>query len=201
MCPTLPGYPPSGIPEDVDKYDLKVDAGDILTIIDHFKAEKVVVGGHDFGGAVLQALALLCPERIAGLIINSPIIQTFYELVNFDHAQQQLSKYRIPYIEYQPGDDKKIESIVRTIRDPRRRQEVYDYLVKSSTHGMMKYHKKDYPGPAYGDRVDTSEMFFTVPTLILWGLGDESFSLKLLDGLPGRLLNTFRLVTLSEMGH
>lgn len=202
VCPTLRGYPPSDIPENVDAYDLTLIVSDILKILDHFHVQRAIVGGHDFGGAAIQMLALLHPERVTGLIImNSPIVPNFYDLANFDQEQQKLSEYTIRYHQYQPGDDKNEEFVVRNIRDPTRRQAVRDYLTSSPIHGMLSYYKKNYPAPPYGNSVDTCMMLYTVPTLIIWGLEEEYFSLRILDNLPQLFLNTIRLVTVPGAGH
>ncbi|KAL5358816.1 Alpha/Beta hydrolase protein [Aspergillus floccosus] len=202
VCPTLRGFPPSDVPDDVDAYDMPHIVGDVVVIIGHFKAEKAIIGGHDFGGAAIQMLAMMAPGRIAGLIlINTPILPNFYDLVNFDEEQQKMSEYTIRYIQYQPGGEKDEAEVVKFIRDPARRQEIQEYMRNSPMHGMFAYYKKNYPGPPYGQKVDTSHMRFQAATLILWGVQDEYFSSKFLDGIPRLFLAPTRLVTLPEIGH
>ncbi|KAK7402893.1 hypothetical protein QQX98_011343 [Neonectria punicea] len=203
VCPTLRGYPPSDIPGvDDASYALSTVVGDILAVLDHFKADKAIVSGHDFGGAVIQLLALLHPERVEGLIIiNSLIIPRMYDLVNHDQDQQAMSAYTIKYIQYQPDDDKNVDFLVRTIRDEAYREEFRQYLNDCPIEGMFGYYKSNYPGPPYGQVVDTSAMLYQVPTLIIWGLEDEYFSLKMLDQIPNHFKKTLRLVTLPGAGH
>uniref|UniRef100_A0A8H7NHA0 AB hydrolase-1 domain-containing protein n=1 Tax=Bionectria ochroleuca TaxID=29856 RepID=A0A8H7NHA0_BIOOC len=203
VCPTLRGYPPSDIPEVGDtSYALSTVIGDIIAILDHFSANKAIVGGHDFGGTAIQLLALLHPERVEGLIIiNSPIIPRMYDLVNHDQDQQAMSPYTIQYIQHQPGNEKNVDFVVRTIRDAAYREEVRKYLNDSPIEGMFAYYKQNYPGPPYGQVVDTSTMLYQVPTLIIWGLEDEYFSLKMLDGIPNHFKDSVRLVTLPGTGH
>lgn len=202
VCPTLRGFPPSDVPDDVDAYDLSHVVGDMVTIIGHFKAEKAIIGGHDFGGAAIQMLAMMAPDRIAGLIlINTPIMPRLYDLVNFDEGQQKMSEYTLKFMRYQPGDEKNEAEVVKFIRDPARRQEVQEYMRTSPMHGMFAYYKKNYPGPPYSQKVDTSHMRFQVPTLIIWGVEDEYFSPKFLDQVPQIFLAPTRLVTLPGVGH
>jgi pimeloyl-ACP methyl ester carboxylesterase len=183
-------------------YDLAVVMQDILAVLDHFRVEKAILRGHDLGGAVIQQMVFLHPSRIAGLsIINSPILPTFNQLVNFDKEQQSLSQYTIQYHQYQARDPIDEEYIVRTIRDPARRRVVQEYLASSSINGMLNYYKKNYPSPPYGKKVDTSFVMYNIPTLIIWGLQDEYFSLKVLDNLPLYFRDTLRLVTLPSAGH
>ena len=44
-------------------------AGVVRGFLDALSMEKVVLGGHSMGGAVVQAVALAHPERLAGLIL------------------------------------------------------------------------------------------------------------------------------------
>lgn len=201
--PTLRGYPPSDILEvSEESYALTAVVEDILVILDELEVEKAFIGGHDFGGAAIQLLTLLHPERVEGLIIiNSPIVPRFYDLVNFDKDQQALSAYTIPYIEYQPGDDKNIEVVIQNIQDDDYREEIRQYLIDSPMDGMFAYYKYNFPAPPYGMVVDTSAMVYQVPTLIIWGVEDEYFSLKMLDGIPTHFNETVRLVTLPGAGH
>ncbi|KAI9155725.1 Epoxide hydrolase [Paramyrothecium foliicola] len=203
VCPTLRGYPPSDIPPITEEaYNLTAVVGDILAILDHFDAPKAIVGGHDFGGAAMQMLAMLYPERVSKLIIiNSPIVPRHYDLVNFDEEQQRLSAYTIPYMKYQPGDDKNLDVVVEHIPNETYRREIRDYLSESPMEGMLAYYKYNYPAPPYGVHVDTSAMLYRVPTLIIWGLDDPYFSLKILDQIPRCFKNTVRLVTLPDAAH
>lgn len=203
VCPTLRGYPPSDMPEVAEEsYALSAVIGDIIVVLDHFRAKKAIIGGHDFGGAVVQLLALLHPERVEGLIIiNSPIIPRMYQLINHDKDQQAMSAYTIAFIQHQEGDDKNVDFVVRTIRDEAHRDEIRQYLNKSPIEGMLAYYKFNYPGPPYGQVIDTSSMLYQVPTVIIWGLEDEYFSAKMLDAIPNYFQETVRLVTLPGVGH
>lgn len=201
--PSLRGFPPSDIPEVTEEaYALTTVITDVIAILDDFKVEKAIIGGHDFGGAAIQLLTILHPERIEGLIIiNSPILPRFYDLVNHDKDQQAMSAYTIPFRNFKAGDDKNIESIIQPIPDEAHREEIRQYLNDSPMEGMYAYYKYNYPGPPYDANVDTSGMLYQVPTLIIWGLDDKYFSRKMLDDIPNFFLDTVRLVTLPGVGH
>ncbi|KAH6693563.1 Alpha/Beta hydrolase protein [Plectosphaerella plurivora] len=201
--PTLRGFPPSDIPEVTEEaYTMPTVIGDVIAILDEFQVEKAIIGGHDFGGAAIQLLTILHPERVEGLIIiNSPILPRFYDLVNHDKDQQETSDYTIPYINFKAGDDKNVDVVVQPIQDEAYRDEIREYLNESPMEGMYAYYKFNYPGPPYGANVDTSVMLYQVPTLIIWGLDDEFFSRKMLDSLPNFFMDTVRLVTLPGVGH
>jgi pimeloyl-ACP methyl ester carboxylesterase len=162
------------------------------------------VAGHDWGGVVLQAFALTRPERVDGLIIlNSPILAPFVHLVNHDPAQQRLSEYTVAYHEYREGDEVDLAYVTRNIRDPQWREEVSEYLAASPLHGMLSYYKTGYPARPYGapDPEDVSGFVYHVPTLIIWGLDEEYFSLKVLNDLWDWFTESYRLVTIPGAGH
>ncbi|KAM3424722.1 hypothetical protein BST61_g6709 [Cercospora zeina] len=185
VTPTLRGFPPSDVPSDEDAYALPNVVGDLVALITHFNARQVVLGGHDFGSAVIQLLALSKPELVSGLLLmNAAIIPRLQELVNFDSEQQKASEYTIHYMKYQIGDDKEVEDKAKFIRDPARRKEIEDYLTASPINGMMAYYKKNYPAPPYGQTSPMQNVSFSVPALILWGVEDEYFIPKFVDGIP-----------------
>ena len=44
-------------------------ARDVLAFIDKISSEKAVIVGHSMGGKVAQSLALMAPDRVAGLVV------------------------------------------------------------------------------------------------------------------------------------
>lgn len=70
ILPDLRGYGASPLGDA--KISMESMAGDLVHLLDHLGLEKAVFGGHSMGGYVVQNLARLFPERLAGLaLINS----------------------------------------------------------------------------------------------------------------------------------
>jgi pimeloyl-ACP methyl ester carboxylesterase len=65
IAPDLRGFGDSDKPDG--PFGPEQHTGDMLALIDALGLERVGVVGHDVGGAVMQPLARLAPERIAGL--------------------------------------------------------------------------------------------------------------------------------------
>ena len=68
LLPNQRGYSDSDAPEAVEAYDIDNLCKDLLGLLDHFGYEKAMFVGHDWGAIVVWNLALLHPERVAGVI-------------------------------------------------------------------------------------------------------------------------------------
>lgn len=69
IAPDLRGLGDSERNDEVDKFTKDQLALDLFAIADTLGLEEFYLGGHDWGGAVVQEMALLQPQRIKKLII------------------------------------------------------------------------------------------------------------------------------------
>lgn len=65
------GYGRSGCPAAVEAYDIVHITGDLLTVLDALGEERAVFVGHEIGAAAVWTLALLAPQRVAGVVALS----------------------------------------------------------------------------------------------------------------------------------
>jgi pimeloyl-ACP methyl ester carboxylesterase len=72
VAPDLRGYGRSDRPEEVEKYTILHDIGDIVGLIDALGAKQAVIAGHDIGAAIAWQTALLRPDRFRAVIALSP---------------------------------------------------------------------------------------------------------------------------------
>ncbi|HXN22253.1 MAG TPA: alpha/beta hydrolase [Candidatus Dormibacteraeota bacterium] len=68
MAPDQRGFGASDKPEKIADYDLIDLTGDTVGLLDTLGGEKAVFAGHDWGGVLAWAMAVLHPERTAGVI-------------------------------------------------------------------------------------------------------------------------------------
>ena len=68
LAPDQRGYGGSTRPEAVDEYDIVHLTGDLLGLLDEIGEQKAVFVGHDWGSMVVWQLALLHPDRVAGVV-------------------------------------------------------------------------------------------------------------------------------------
>lgn len=75
IAPDQRGYGLTSRPEAVTDYDVEHLTGDLVGLLDHLGVEKAVFCGHDWGGIVVWQMALMHPDRCAGIIgLNTPFM-------------------------------------------------------------------------------------------------------------------------------
>lgn len=67
VAPDQRGYGRSSRPHDLEAYDIQHLTGDLVALLDTLGEEKAVFVGHDWGAMVVWQLALLHPDRVAGV--------------------------------------------------------------------------------------------------------------------------------------
>jgi pimeloyl-ACP methyl ester carboxylesterase len=68
VAPDQRGYGDSSRPEAIEDYDIVHLTDDLLGVLDDLGEERAVFVGHDWGSMVVWQLALLHPERVAGVV-------------------------------------------------------------------------------------------------------------------------------------
>src|SRR5689334_16576533 len=69
VAPDMRGYNLSSRPDDVSEYDTAKLAGDLRSFIHERGAESALIAGHDWGGSVAWATAMIHPEVVDRLAI------------------------------------------------------------------------------------------------------------------------------------
>lgn len=72
VAPDLRGYGRSDRPEEVEKYTMLHDIGDVVGLVDALGAKQSVIAGHDIGAAIAWQAALLRPDIFRAVIALSP---------------------------------------------------------------------------------------------------------------------------------
>jgi pimeloyl-ACP methyl ester carboxylesterase len=67
IAPDQRGYGRSSKPEAIEDYDIVHLTDDLLGLLDELGEERAVFVGHDWGSMVVWQMALLHPERVAGV--------------------------------------------------------------------------------------------------------------------------------------
>ena len=71
VAPDLRGYGRSDRPQEVEKYTILHDIGDIVGLVDALGTQQAVIAGHDVGATIAWQAALLRPDRFRAVIALS----------------------------------------------------------------------------------------------------------------------------------
>jgi len=203
VAPDLRGYNLSSQPTEIGAYRLRAVVEDLVQLIAGLGYERAAIIGHDWGGSAAWRLASAYPERVERLIIlNAPHPNALARELSSNPAQQAASRHvnwlRSPDMEeaLAADDFARLKDWLRSM--PRaghawltpERLQGYAAVWRRGLTGALNYYRASPLHPAAdsseataGLRLHEEHFFVSVPTLVLWGMRDESLVPELLDGL------------------
>ena len=93
----LRGYNKSSQPEGVENYAIEKLIGDVDAVLKHFKRDKAVIVGHDWGGFIAWSYAMARPDRTDRLIVlNLPHPKGLMRELANNPQQQKNSATPVP---------------------------------------------------------------------------------------------------------
>lgn len=196
----LRGYNLSDKPKGVESYDMRLLVGDVAAVIKANGAEKAIVVGHDWGGAIAWQTAMHAPQLVDRLIIvNLPHPRGLARELAHNPEQQKNSQYarnfQLPDAHLKLGAEKLAELAPTAVRG-----KYVDAFRRSDFESMLNYYKRNYPREPYTDAAGPV-VKVKVPVLQFHGLKDWAL-------LPGALNDTWQwlegsytLVTIPDAGH
>jgi pimeloyl-ACP methyl ester carboxylesterase len=196
----LRGYNLSDQPKGVENYTIDKLVADVDAVVKHFKKDKAVIVGHDWGGMIAWSYAMAHPEKVDRLIIlNLPHPKCLMRELANNPEQQKNSQYARNFQLPGAAELVKPELLVFWVKDPEALKLYLEAMKRSSVEGMLNYYKANYPKEPYKDDRDLPRV--KCPVLMFHGLKDIYL-------LPGALNDTwkhldgeFTLVTIPEAGH
>lgn len=196
----LRGFNKSDQPQGVENYTMDKLVGDVVAVIKHFKQDKAIIVGHDWGGAISWAFAMGHPEMTSQLVLlNLPHPRGLTRELANNPEQQKNSEYARNFQQPDAVNKVKPEMLVFWVKDPEARKKYLEALKRSSMEGMLNYYKANYPRPPYKEGREFPPV--KCPVLMIHGLKDTAL-------LPGALNDTWKwvekdltLVTVPQAGH
>ena len=197
------GYNLSDKPTGVENYDMSLLVGDVAAVIKSEGAEKSVIVGHDWGGAIAWSFAAMMPQMTDKLIIvNLPHLDCMARELANSPAQQANSQYARNF--QAPDSHTRLNATMLATMvsrgDPDAKAKYQKAFENSSFDSMMNYYRRNYPSGAEAGgerRLPKIKM----PVLQFHGLTDTAL-------MPGGLNNTWdylekdwTLVTFPGVGH
>ncbi len=197
------GYNLSDKPEGVENYVVPKLVGDIDAVVKHFKQDKAIIVGHDWGGIVAWSYAMAHPETTDKLIIlNLPHPKCLQRELANNPQQQKNSAYARNFQKPDAAEKMQPGMLTFWVKDADARKKYLEAFTRSSMEGMLNYYKANYPREPYTYSDDEPKYpLIKCPVLMFHGLDDTAL-------LPGGLNDTWKylekdltLVTIPKAGH
>jgi pimeloyl-ACP methyl ester carboxylesterase len=206
VAPDMRGYNLSSKPSEVQKYHVKDLIEDLRALAEHLGHEKLIMVGHDWGGAVAWSAALRHPELLEKLIIiNSPHPAVFArELLN-NPDQQKASQYMLMLRSAEAERILSENSFARLtdvlvqfgsqweMSEEHRLKYIEAWSQPGALTGSLNYYRASplYPPTSGNDQEQINSILnlpkemltVKVPTLVIWGEQDRALLSGNLDGL------------------
>lgn len=195
------GYNLSDQPEGVENYKVDRLVADLVAVVDHFKREKAIIVGHDWGGLVAWTFAMTHPDRTERLVIlNLPHPNGLIRELANNPQQRLASTYARAFQEPDAALKVTPEVLGFWVKGDDAKQKYLAAFKRSSIEGMLNYYKANYPREPY-DAAAPEFPNVKCPVLMFHGLKDVAL-------LPGALNDTWQwidndltLITIPNAGH
>jgi epoxide hydrolase 4 len=195
------GYNLSDKPQGKEHYDMNLLVEDVRSVVLHFKQEKVILVGHDWGGRVAWGFATKYPEMTQRLIVcNLPHPRGLARERAHSNEQKMNTAYARAFQEEGAHTKLTAEGLARRIQDPTVRERYIEAFRRSDFEAMLHYYKQNYPRPPFLE--DTSPVVKVKPPVLLFhGLEDKALLHGALNHTWEWLERDLTLVTIPGVGH
>ncbi|CZR61382.1 related to epoxide hydrolase [Phialocephala subalpina] len=76
VVPDMIGYAGTDAPEDPKEYTFKKISDDLAKLVEHVGVSSIILGGHDWGGAVVYRMAMYYPKLLSAVFsVCTPFVQ------------------------------------------------------------------------------------------------------------------------------
>ena len=230
IAPDQRGYRHSSKPGGPEQYHTNLLVADVFALADALGVSEFTVVGHDWGGAIAWVVAMAGQAYAAGpyagrvnraIIANAPHPAVMQYLLYTDPDQRAASQYIRTF------RDSRNDALVRrggllpllakafpdrgsSIRPEPEEQAALleDWSDPDTAFGMINWYRAstiDVPPmeqpfvvPAEARPIETPVI--TIPTLVIWGLGDKALCPANLDGL-GDHVTDLTVARIADAGH
>jgi len=195
------GYNKSGQPDGVENYGVDKLAADVQAVVKHFKQDKAIVVGHDWGGVVAWTVALTYPDMADKLVVlNLPHPSGMTRELANNPKQQAASAYARGF--QQPGAHKTLnaQALAFWVKDADARPKYIAALNRSSIESMLNYYVANYPKEPYED---SAQEFPNIkcPTLVIHGMDDTALLAAGHNSTWDHIDNELTIITIPGAGH
>ena len=209
VAPDLPGYNRSDKPRRVDGYRDHVVADDIADLVEHLGENRVVIGGHDWGGAIAWLFAMRHPKLIDRLVVmNCPHPVTFSKALG-DPRQMLKSWYMgffqvplLPEIALSANRFAAVRRLYPTRSDHFNDVDLQRYLDAAARSERFRGGLNYYRAAGRRNPMQRRDDLRVVerPALVIWGDRDAVLKPELAE-VPSRWGPNVRIEHIPDAGH
>lgn len=205
VAPDQRGFNESSAPEGIKNYKLDTLALDMLFLVKHFRNDKVLIVGHDWGAIVSWYLITFFPETFEKAVMASAPHWDVFKKYLLRHPRQNLKSWyiffiQIPFIPewfFGINSYSVLNSMIRKHQYPESKLiRLRDSWIKHKKLGFMLnwYRAMKYLN------VKLPKSKISVPVHIIWG-SDDPFCLSEMASMCKEYCETSEVTIMKGVGH
>lgn len=205
VAPDQRGYSPGARPPDVADYRLSLLVQDVVALADAAGADRFHVVGHDWGGWVAWAVAVLAPDRvITANPVSVPHPDAFRRVLNDPaSAQSQASSYFDVFV--QPNSEDAFladdRALLRSVFAGIEAEAVDEYLrvvgSEAALGAALNWYRANIDDVRQGPDLGPVD----VPTMFTWSDGDPAITIEGAQLAGEHVTAPYRFEILEGVGH
>jgi pimeloyl-ACP methyl ester carboxylesterase len=217
VAPDLRGYGGSDAPRGVANYRLEELVGDVVGLIERLGHGRAILMGHDWGGAIAWATALMHPERLEKLIVlNCPHPLAFRRHLRSNPRQWRKSWYilffQLPWLPERVLGRRGCAPLLALMRRSAVNRAAFSdadleyfrqafanpYSLTAALNYYRALRRRDLAG---GGSIRWLANKIALPTLLIWGEQDVALGKELTYEMEQFFTGRFELKYVPDSGH
>ena len=210
------GYGETDAPTGVSNYTLDKLVGDVEDLVHALGRERAIIIGHDWGGGVAWATALMRPalvERLA--VLNCPHLKRFSEELRRNFRQMRRSWYMLffqipglPEWGFRRNNLALLDAVLRdgTVNKGVITNDDMKYFREAfqnpySVSAAINYYRANFRSGLMARNNEWIDRKIAAPTLLIWGEQDFALGVELTDDMARLFTGPFTLRKIPDSGH
>lgn len=217
-APDMRGYGETDAPVGVANYAIEKLVDDVACLVAALGRRRAVIVGHDWGGAVAWAVALMCPEIVERLcVMNCPHLVKFRENITSNPRQMLRSWYiaffQIPFVADALLRMNNAALAVRAIKSTAFNKDAFSdedlahyrdaFKNPYSATAAINYYRALARGDFLRKPADSHWMRrkIAAPAMLIWGERDVALRKELTYGMEDLFTGPFEIRYIPDSGH
>jgi pimeloyl-ACP methyl ester carboxylesterase len=213
VAPEMRGYGETDAPVGVSNYAIDKLVDDVAGLIQALGRERAIVVGHDWGGAIAWATAMIRPEAVERLIVmNCPHPAKFRANLRSNFRQIRRSWYmfffQLPWLPEALMRARGLSAVEAAMRQNAVNKDAFSnedlahfraaFARPYSMTAAINYYRALMRG---GFSPPWMERKIAAPTLLIWGEQDFALGKELTYGMDGLFTGPFHTCYIADSGH